>query len=62
MSTFSMDEDNSVSSYNFRSGQAVGNADIRAWRNANRKGGDFVVFSNLKVLVLAKPDTFTLAV
>jgi len=41
-----------------RSGSYVNNADFRAWRTANGKGGDFLVFSDLKVHALPTPWEF----
>lgn len=34
----------------------VSNADFRAWRKANGKGGDFLVFSDIKETYLPAPD------
>ncbi len=52
------DSDNSVSMLNFLSGTSVSNEDFRDWRTQNRRGGDFLVFSDLKRIVLSTPDTF----
>jgi hypothetical protein len=54
------DSDNSVSMMNPLSGTGVSNSDFRDWRSANGRGGDFIVYSDLKRTVLASPDTFTI--
>jgi len=36
----------------------VGNRDFRAWRDRTGRGGDFLVFSDLKRIPLNPPDTF----
>ena len=54
------DSDNSVSMLNFLSGTSVSNEDFRNWRTQNRRGGDFLVFSDIKRIVLSTPDTFYL--
>ena len=38
----------------------VDNADFRAWRSQNHKGGDFLVFSDIKWTALTPPDTFAI--
>jgi hypothetical protein len=38
----------------------VGNRDFREWRTRNRRGGDFLVFSDLKRTTLSTPDQFAL--
>ncbi|MCC6126980.1 MAG: hypothetical protein IT426_18635 [Pirellulales bacterium] len=38
----------------------VQNSDYRDWRAKNNRGGDFYVFSDLKVITLNPPDTFEL--
>ena len=53
------DSDNSVSSWNPLSGTAVGNSDFTAWRTANGRGGDFLVFSDIKKTTLSPPFSFT---
>ena len=40
--------------------EAVYNSTFREWREKNKKGGDFLVFSDLKVIPLNPPDTFEL--
>jgi Family of unknown function (DUF6402) len=52
------DSDNSVSPTNFLSGTRVSNESFRDWRAANRRGGDFLIFSDVKTIRLAKPFTF----
>lgn len=51
-------DDNSVSNLNPLSGTHVSNADFRRWREQNQKGGDFMIFSDLKVIKLASPEVF----
>lgn len=53
------DEDNSVSKGNPWSGTEVHNSDFRNWRKDNRRGGDFLVFSDIKLITLNPPDKFT---
>jgi hypothetical protein len=48
----------SVSNLNPLSGTHVSNADFRRWREQNQKGGDFMIFSDLKVIKLASPEVF----
>ena len=38
--------------------EAVWNSTYRDWRARNRKGGDFMVFSDIKILRRDPPDTF----
>lgn len=52
------DSDNSVSMINPLSGTGVSNSDFRAWRSRNGRGGDFLVFSDIKRTILMTPDTF----
>ncbi len=52
------DTDNSVSMINPLSGTKVTNADFRAWRTRNGRGGDFLVFSDVKRTTLRPPDSF----
>ncbi len=52
------DTDNSVSMINPLSGTKVTNADFRAWRAPNGRGGDFLVFSDVKRTTLRPPDSF----
>lgn len=52
------DSDNSVSMINPLSGTGVSNSDFRDWRSKNGKGGDFLVFSDIKRTTLNPPDTF----
>lgn len=54
------DSDNSVSALNFFSGTRVTNASFRQWRAANSKGGDFLIFSDIRRTRLAVPDRFTI--
>jgi hypothetical protein len=41
-------------------GDHVTNADFRAWRNANGRGGDYYVYSDVKVLHRKPADTFAI--
>lgn len=52
------DSDNSVSMLNPLSGTGVSNSDFRNWRSRNGRGGDFLVFSDIKRTTLTTPDTF----
>jgi Family of unknown function (DUF6402) len=54
------DSDDSVSVWNMASGDEVTNADFRSWRAKNKKGGDFLVYSDVKRTTLARPSTFTI--
>jgi hypothetical protein len=54
------DSDNSVSMTNPFSGTYVSNADFRTWRANHGAGGDFLVFSDLKVIKLPLPDRFVI--
>jgi hypothetical protein len=38
----------------------IGNRDFRAWRDKTSRGGDFLVFSDLKRITLTPPDTFVI--
>ncbi len=44
----------------FLSGTSVSNEEFRDWRTQNGRGGDFLVFSDVKRMVLNPPDTFYL--
>ncbi len=54
------ENDNSVSTINRFSGDGVTNEDFRNWRNANGKGGDFRVYSDVKRQCFGKPHTFNI--
>jgi hypothetical protein len=54
------DSDNSVSLVNPLSGTKVTNASFRDWRTANNAGGDFLVYSDVKLTTLDSPDTFVI--
>lgn len=54
------DSDNSVSMVNFLSGDAVSNADFRSWRSTHGRGGDFLVFSDVKWMSLTSRDSFVI--
>ncbi|MFM9971738.1 MAG: DUF6402 family protein [Burkholderiales bacterium] len=49
---------NKMSMINPLAGEKVTNKDFRDWRANNAKGGDFLVFSNIKQITLQKPDSF----
>lgn len=49
---------NSVSVANPLSGTAVFNGTYRDWRAANGRGGDFLVYSDVRAIALTHPDTF----
>jgi hypothetical protein len=53
------DSDNSVSPTNFLSGDSVTNGSFRDWRKKNGRGGDYLIYTNLVRIPLAKPFTFT---
>ena len=52
------EDDDSVSYLNPLSGDKVTNESFRNWRSANGKGGDFLVYSNVKKLRIIKPTVF----
>lgn len=52
------DSTNEVSTWNPAVGDHVTNATFRSWRTAHGRGGDFRVFSDIKVTRLAAADTF----
>jgi hypothetical protein len=54
------DSNNTVSAANPFAGTAVFNSSFREYRDTNRMGGDFMVFSDLKVTTLTPPHTFML--
>jgi len=49
---------NRASALPFWGANEVDNGDFRDWRTANKKGGDFQVFSDVKKLSLNPPDSF----
>lgn len=49
---------NTVSTTPFWGGAEVDNGDFRDWRTANKKGGDFLVFSDVKEVNISPPDSF----
>lgn len=49
---------NSVSGLNPLSGTMVTNGDFRDWRKASGKGGDFLIYSNMRKLMISPADTF----
>ncbi|MGH8621901.1 MAG: DUF6402 family protein [Burkholderiales bacterium] len=54
------DSDNSVSAVNPLSGTAVRNRHFREWRSKTGRGGDFLVFSDVKRSSLTRPDRFVI--
>ncbi|MBI4584791.1 MAG: hypothetical protein HY717_12315 [Planctomycetes bacterium] len=53
------DSTNSVSMVNPLSGTAVSNDDFRAWRRSTSRGGDFLVFSDMKRTSRSPADSFS---
>ena len=53
------DTDNAVSMINPLSGDGVSNEDFRDWRTTNNRGGDFIVYSNVRFVALGGADSFT---
>ena len=49
---------NTASAGPMMSGNEVDNGDFRNWRTANSKGGDFLVYSDVKQLNISPPDSF----
>jgi hypothetical protein len=39
--------------------QPVFNADFQRWRSTNHRGGDFLIFSDIKWLDRSPPDSFS---
>lgn len=54
------DSDDTVSGWNPLTGKSVGNADFRDWRAKTGRGGDFLVYSDVKRTTLATPDVVTI--
>lgn len=52
------DATDTVSRSPFDSGTWVDNSTFRDWRKTNGKGGDFLVFSDMKIIDLPTPDVF----
>lgn len=51
---------NAVSTFNASAGVKVNNSDFQKWRTENSRGGDFLIFSDIRELKLSKPDTFVI--
>lgn len=51
-------EDNSVGRTALNGGESVKNSDFMKWRTANKKGGDFLVFSDIKYIKQKTANTF----
>ena len=51
-------ESNTVGRTGLNGGFNVHNSDFRKWRAANQKGGDFLVYSDLRVLRQTSNNTF----
>lgn len=49
---------NTASGFPMLSGTEADNGDFRDWRTANKKGGDFLVYSDVKEVSISPPDTF----
>jgi Family of unknown function (DUF6402) len=54
------DSDNTVSGWNPLTGTSVSNSDFRDWRAKTGRGGDFLVYSDVKRTTLATPDIVTI--
>ena len=52
---------NEVSTHYTWSGTDVTNETFRNWRTTNGKGGDFLVYSDVKVVTLSPPDSFLIS-
>jgi hypothetical protein len=50
--------DDSVSMVNPFSGDRIANEDFRNWRTATGRGGDYLVYSDVKWEALSTPDSF----
>lgn len=55
------DDSGSVSAANPTSGTSVWNSTFQQWRSRHGRGGDFLVFSDLKRTTLNTPDTFVIS-
>lgn len=53
-------EDNDVSVLNPFAGDKVTNESFRDWRSANGMGGDFLVYSDVKITTLSTPHVFNI--
>lgn len=51
-------DDNSVGRTIFNGGDEIKNSDFRNWRKSHTKGGDFIVYSDIKTIKLNTPSTF----
>ncbi|MDA8457156.1 DUF6402 family protein [Acidovorax sp. GBBC 3334] len=51
-------ESNSVGRTGMNGGTSVHNSDFRKWRTANGKGGDFFIYSDLRILRQSENNTF----
>ena len=49
-------DDDSVGRTVFNGGVSVSNSDFREWRKNNKKGGDYLIYSDTKYTKLATPD------
>lgn len=52
---------NEVGKVSCGGGEYVSNADFRNWRTANGRGGDFLVYSDVKATRLGEPEVFYLS-
>jgi len=52
-------DDDSVGRTVFNGGETIRNSDFRKWRAANKSGGDFIVYSDIKYMKQTKNNTFT---
>jgi hypothetical protein len=51
---------NTVSGLNPFAGSMVTNGDFREWRRRTGMGGDFLIYSNMRKIMLSSADTFTI--
>jgi len=52
-------DDNSVGRTWMNGGTSVRNSDFRAWRSANKKGGDYLIYSDIVYTKLAKVEVLS---
>lgn len=53
-------DDDSVGRTFMSGGTAVHNSDFRKWRDQNNRGGDYLIYSDVKYTTLKPPERFTL--
>lgn len=52
-------DDNSVGRTIFNGGETIHNSNFRNWRSANSKGGDFLIYSDIKYIKQQSQNEFT---